>query len=351
MVKKQDRYREAGVDIDLADRLVDRILPMAHATYRKGVVGDIGGFGGLFSPRMAGYRDPVLVSGTDGVGTKLKIAQTIGKHDTVGIDLVAMCANDVVTCGAEPLFFLDYFATGKLDINVGQQVIKGIADGCRMAGCALIGGETAEMPGFYAPGEYDLAGFVVGAVERKKILDASKTKPGDVLIGIASSGLHSNGFSLVRKVFVEERGYSYKSRLKGLKTPLGLELLKPTRIYVKTVLEMTRRFKIRGVAHITGGGITENTPRVFPKGLSALIKRNSWKPQPIFKILQQEGGVNEAGMYRTFNMGIGLIMVVSRADAQGAVKLLKRKGERVYIIGEVVKDSSGPQVIYDPPLE
>ncbi len=350
-MKKKDRYREAGVDIDLADRLVGRIKPLAQATRRKGVMGGIGGFGGFFSPRLAGYIDPVLVSGTDGVGTKLKIAQMLDKHDTVGIDLVAMCANDVVTCGAEPLFFLDYFSTGKLDIKVGRAVIKGIADGCRLAGCALIGGETAEMPGFYDPGEYDLAGFVVGAVEKGNIIDGSKIKPRDILIGLRSSGLHSNGFSLVRKVFFDELGFGLDDKPNGLRLPLGREMLRPTRIYTRAVIDIARRYDLRGVAHITGGGITENVPRILPKGASALVRRNSWKPQAIFRLIQQEGDVDDAGMFRTFNMGVGMVLVVSRADAEKTLKRLGKPGERAFVMGEVIKDTKGPRVIYDPPLK
>jgi len=349
-MKKKDRYREAGVDIDLAERLVKKIKPLARATHRKGVMGDIGGFGGLFSPRLAGYRDPVLVSGTDSVGTKLKIAQSIKKHDTVGIDLVAMCANDVVTCGAEPLFFLDCFSTGKLDINIGRDVIKGIADGCRQAGCALIGGETAELPGFFKPKDYDIVGFVVGAVEKNKIIDGSKIRSGNTLIGLLSNGLHSNGFSLVRKIFFEELSLGMRSKLKGLRMPLGLELLRPTRIYARPVIDIARRYGLRGAAHITGGGITDNLPRVLPKGLSAVVRLDSWNPQPIFNILQEKGKVDDAGMFRTFNMGIGMILIVTKTDASKTLRRLRRLGEQAIVIGEIIKDARGPRVKYEPPL-
>lgn len=349
-MRKQDRYRDAGVNIDLADSLIEKIKPLARSTMRKGVIGNIGGFGGFFSPKLAGFRNPVLVSGTDGVGTKLKIAHAMNRHNSIGIDLVAMCANDVVTCGAEPLFFLDYFATGKLDARVGRDVIAGIAEGCRQAGCALIGGETAEMPGFYAPGEYDLAGFVVGAVEHGKIIDGSKTKIGDAIIGIESSGLHSNGYSLVRKVFIEEQGRKLSGKIRGLKTSLGNELLKPTRIYVKTVLDLAKRFTLRGIAHITGGGITENLPRILPDRKSAFIRRDSWKPHQIFKVLQKEGQIDDRGMYRTFNMGIGMILIVAKTDAEKVVRRLMSVGESAHILGEVVHEKNEPRVIYDPPL-
>ncbi len=346
-----DKYKQAGVDIDLAESLVKRIKPMARSTHRKGVMGKIGGFGALFSPKLAGYTDPVLVSGTDGVGTKLKVAWMTNKHDTVGIDLVAMCVNDIVTSGAEPLFFLDYFATGKLDPDVGAAVIKGIAEGCRQAGCALIGGETAEMPGFYGPGEYDLAGFAVGAVERGKILDGSKIKPGDTLIGMASSGIHSNGLSLARKIFFERMKLGAENKIKGLRLPVGREILRPTRIYVKSVLDVAARCKLKAAAHITGGGITDNLPRVLPKGLSAKVDTGAWNTPSIFRIIAGQGDVSAKEMYRTFNMGVGMILVVAGTDAKKAIERVARAGEKPYVIGEVISKSGAPGVIYDPPLE
>jgi len=346
-----DKYKQAGVDIDLAERLVKRIGPMARSTRRKGALGKIGGFGALFSPGAAGYRDPVLVSGTDGVGTKLKVAQMMNKHDTVGIDLVAMCVNDIVTCGAEPLFFLDYFATGKLDIEVGAAVIKGVAEGCRRAGCALIGGETAEMPGFYGPGEYDLAGFAVGAVERGKMLDGSGTRPGDALIGLASSGIHSNGVSLARKIFFEEMGLEPQDRVKGLRLPVGREILRPTRIYVKSVLDIAKRCRLRAAAHVTGGGITDNLPRALPRGMSAKVDPRAWTAPPVFRIMAERGRVSAGEMYRTFNMGVGMILVVARPDARKALDRLNRAGHKAFVIGEVFCRNGAPRVVYDPPLQ
>ena len=281
-------YKDAGVDIDAGDLFVQKIKPYVKSTFRPEVLTDIGGFGGLFALKK--YKDPVLVSGTDGVGTKLKIAFLTKKHDTVGIDLVAMCVNDIIVQGAEPLFFLDYFATGKLKPKEHADIVKGIAEGCRQSGCALIGGETAEMPSFYGNDEYDLAGFAVGVVEKKKIIDGSRIKPGDQLIGLASSGLHSNGYSLVRKVLLEEAGYCVgRSSLRTRHRPLGEVLLTPTRIYAKTVLALLKEFDIRGMAHITGGGITENTPRMLPKGAQALIRQGTWDIHPIFHLIQEEG--------------------------------------------------------------
>ncbi len=334
-------YKDAGVDIDAGDLFVQKIKPFVKATFRPEVLTDIGGFGGLFALKK--YRNPVLVSGTDGVGTKLKIAFLMNRHDTVGIDLVAMCVNDIIVQGAEPLFFLDYFATGKLKPVEHSQVVKGIADGCRQAGCALIGGETAEMPSFYGEGEYDLAGFAVGAVERKDVITGAKIRPGDRLIGLASSGLHSNGYSLVRKVLFDKAGYGVADILTELGGPtLGEVLLTPTRIYAKTVLALLRDFDIRGMAHITGGGITENTPRILPKGAQAVVRKGSWPVHPIFKLIQKKAAVDEAEMYRAFNMGIGMVLAVPKNQADKLMKKAEKLGEKAFAIGEVVK---GKQIV------
>jgi phosphoribosylformylglycinamidine cyclo-ligase len=306
----KDAYRAAGVDIDAGDALIDRIKPLAKATSTPGVIGGIGGFGGLFS-LMGRFEDPVLVSGTDGVGTKLLIAQDLGVHNTIGIDLVAMCVNDIVVSGAEPLFFLDYFATGKLSVDEAEQVVAGIAKGCELAGCALLGGETAEMPGMYSPGHYDLAGFAVGAVERTQILDGSTVAPGMQLIGLPSSGVHSNGFSLVRKV-VRDNGWSWQDDPGGvLGCTLGEELLKPTTIYVKSLLPLVRQGAVAAMAHITGGGLPGNLPRVLPEGCGAVLRRDAWEMPPIFALLQRAGDLSDRDLMRTFNCGIGMVLVVA----------------------------------------
>jgi phosphoribosylformylglycinamidine cyclo-ligase len=333
-------YKDAGVDIDAGDLFVSKIKPYVKSTFRPEVLTDIGGFGGLFALKK--YKEPVLVSGTDGVGTKLKIAFLTKKHDTVGIDLVAMCVNDIIVQGAEPLFFLDYFATGKLKPKEHADIIKGIAEGCRQSGCALIGGETAEMPSFYGSDEYDLAGFAVGAVEKKKIIDGSRIKPGDKLIGLASSGLHSNGYSLARKVLLEEAGYSLKKVVSGFDRPLGEVLLTPTRIYARTIMALLKEFDLHGMAHITGGGITENTPRMLPKGTQAMIVKGTWDIHPIFSLIQEKAGVDDHEMYRDFNMGIGMIMAVPAKQAEAVMKRAQKLGERTYLIGEIVK---GKQVV------
>ncbi len=330
-------YKQAGVDIDAGDALVDRIKPLAKATRRKGSLDDLGGFGALFDVKKAGYKDPILVSSTDGVGTKLKIAQTVGAHDTIGIDLVAMCVNDLVVQGAEPLFFLDYFATGKLSVEVAAQVVKGIADGCKQAGCALVGGETAEMPGMYKDGEYDLAGFSVGAVERTALLPKKTIKKGDVLLGLASSGVHSNGFSLVRHI-MDVHKFSYGSAAPFAKgRTLGQVLLTPTRIYVKSCLKAIRKYPegVKALAHITGGGV-ENIPRVLPDKLAVSIDAKAWPAMPVFQWLQEAGNIPLDDMRRTFNCGIGMIMVVSKASAAAVTRLLEKEGETVYALGEVV---------------
>lgn len=328
-------YKDSGVDIDAGDLFVQKIKPYVKSTFRPEVLTHIGGFGGLFALKK--YKNPVLVSGTDGVGTKLKIAFMTKRHDTVGIDLVAMCVNDVIVQGAEPLFFLDYFATGKLKPSDHADIVKGIAAGCKQAGCALIGGETAEMPSFYGEDEYDLAGFAVGVVEKKKIIMGARIKSGDRLIGIASSGLHSNGYSLVRKVLFETAGYTIDDVLPELGKPLGDALLTPTRIYAKTILALIKEFNIRGMAHITGGGITENTPRMLPKGVQAVICKGTWDIHPIFKLIQSKAGVDDDEMYRDFNMGIGMILAVPAKQADAVLRRVKKLGEKAYHIGEIVK--------------
>ncbi len=337
-------YKDAGVDIDAGDLFVEKIKPFVRATRRPEVLTDIGGFGGLFALKK--YRNPVLVSGTDGVGTKLKIAFLMNRHDTVGIDLVAMCVNDIIVQGAEPLFFLDYFATGKLKPEEHSQVVKGIADGCKQAGCALIGGETAEMPSFYGDDEYDLAGFAVGVAERKDIITGAGIRPGDRLIGLASSGLHSNGYSLARKVLFDKAGYGVEDILTELGGPtLGEVLLTPTRIYARTVMALLKDFDIRGMAHITGGGITENTPRILPKGAQAVVRKGSWPVPPVFKLIQKKAAVDDAEMYRAFNMGIGMVLAVPKNQADKVLRKAEKLGEKAYVIGEAVKGK--PAVKYE----
>ena len=339
-------YAQAGVDIDAGEALVERIKPFAKATARKGTDSALGGFGGLFDLSKLGYKEPVLVSGTDGVGTKLKVAQTIGKHDTIGIDLVAMCVNDIVVQGAEPLFFLDYFACGKLDVDVAASVVKGIAEGCKLAGCALIGGETAEMPGMYKADEYDLAGFTVGVVEKKKILPSKNIKVGDVVIGLASSGVHSNGYSLVRYI-IEKSGLKYTSPApfaKGKK--LGEAILTPTRIYVSSALKAIKTGHVKGLAHITGGGLTDNLPRVLPKGISLKIDPNAWKMPPIFEWLQQTGNISQTEMLRTFNCGIGMAIICKKEYANKLINVLEKSGETCFIIGEAIAKKGESEVVY-----
>jgi phosphoribosylformylglycinamidine cyclo-ligase len=334
-------YKDAGVDIDAGDSFVQKIKPYVKSTFRPEVLTDIGGFGGLFALKK--YKNPVLVSGTDGVGTKLKIAFLTNRHDTVGIDLVAMCVNDIVVQGAEPLFFLDYFATGKLKPLEHSDIVKGIAAGCKQAGCALIGGETAEMPSFYGENEYDLAGFAVGVVEKNEIIDGSKIKPGNALIGLASSGLHSNGYSLVRKALFDSAGYGVEDQLTELGTgTLGEALLTPTRIYAKTILALMKEFDLLGMAHITGGGITENTPRMLPKGTAALIRKGTWDIHPIFTLIRKKAAVDDEEMYRDFNMGIGMVIAVPAKQAEAVVRKAIKLGEKATLIGEIVK---GKQVV------
>lgn len=329
-------YRDAGVDIAAGRSFVDRIRDSVQSTYRAEVLGGLGGFGGCFQ-LPSGYEEPILVSGTDGVGTKLKIARALNRHDTVGIDLVAMCVNDVLTTGAEPLFFLDYLATGKLEPEQLAEVVAGIAEGCRQSGCALLGGETAEMPGFYQTGEYDLAGFCVGIVEKRKLLDGSRVEVGDVAIGLASQGLHSNGFSLVRKI-VEKSGLSWDARPEELEgKSLGEEAIAPTQIYVKPVLEALRSgLDIHGMAHITGGGLPENLPRCLAQGQSVKVNANSWEIPPIFRWLAKAGEVNEAAMFETFNMGIGFVVMVSRDRVDETMAWFRDRGIPPFAIGEAM---------------
>ena len=338
-------YKDAGVDIDAGNTFVKMIKPFVKATNRPEVIADIGGFGGLFSLNTNKYTHPVLVSGTDGVGTKLKIAFLADKHDTIGIDLVAMCVNDIVVQGAEPLFFLDYLATGRLDPEKAAAIVKGIADGCVQAGCALIGGETAEMPGFYAEGEYDVAGFAVGVVERDNLIDGSSITVGNRLIGIASSGLHSNGYSLARKVLLEKMGLSFGDTLPGMNKTVAEELLTPTRIYAKAVLNLLRDFRINGIAHITGGGLLENIPRVLPHGCKAVVRKESWQPQPIFNLIRQEGNIDEAEMFRTFNCGIGMVLMVPDNEVEDILIRLSGLNEQACVIGEVVKCEAGAECV------
>jgi phosphoribosylformylglycinamidine cyclo-ligase len=329
-------YRDAGVDIDAGDALVDAIKPLAASTRRPGADGALGGFGGLFDLKAAGFRDPILVSGTDGVGTKLMLAFSTGRHETIGVDLVAMCVNDVLAQGAEPLFFLDYFATGKLDTATAAKVVAGIAEGCLQSGCTLIGGETAEMPGMYAPGHYDLAGFVVGAVERSDILPrTTDMKAGDALIALHSSGPHSNGYSLVRRI-VERTGLAWTDCAPFDESKkLGEALLAPTRIYVKTVLPLIRDRRIKGLAHITGGGLTENTPRMCPDHLVPHLDYSTFKLPPVFQWLQNAGAVADEEMRRTFNCGVGLVLAVEKSEAAGVLRSLAEAGESPFIIGEL----------------
>ncbi len=330
-------YRDAGVDIDAGDRLVENIKPYARRTTRPEVLAGIGGFGALCAI-PAKYREPVLVSGTDGVGTKLKLAFELKRHDTVGIDLVAMSVNDIIVQGAEPLFFLDYYACGKLDVATATAVVKGIAAGCEMAGCALIGGETAEMPGMYPPGDYDLAGFAVGVVERSRIIDGSAIVPGDAVIGLGSSGAHSNGYSLIRRILAQKK-VDLATPVAG--KPLGDVIMEPTRIYAKPVLRLIEQVPVKGLAHITGGGIVENVPRVLPEGVTAQIARGSWRFPPLFGWLKHEGNVADDEMLRVFNCGIGMVAIVGAQDAGRALDVLHEAGETAWRIGTVRKRLSG----------
>jgi phosphoribosylformylglycinamidine cyclo-ligase len=328
-------YRGAGVDVDAGDALVERIKPIAARTRIPEMLSGVGGFAGLCG-LPAGLEEPVLVSGTDGVGTKLKVAFGTGRHDTVGVDLVAMCVNDVVTSGARPLFFLDYFATGRLDLEVAEAVVAGIARGCEDAGCALLGGETAELPGMYADGEYDLAGFSVGVVDRKKIIDGSRVRPGDAVIGVASSGLHSNGYSLARKTLLEHAGLAYDAVVPELGETVADALLRPTRIYARAVAGLRdAAVDVRALCHVTGGGLPGNVPRVLPEGTGVRLDPSRWPLPPVFSVIRRLGDVALAEMRRTFNMGLGLVVVVPDAEARRAVEVLEERGERAYVVGEV----------------
>lgn len=332
-------YADAGVDIEAGNEAVRLMRGAVRSTFRPEVLDDIGGFGGFFALDTAKYREPVLVSGTDGVGTKLRIAMLTGRHDTIGIDAVAMCVNDILVQGAEPLFFLDYLAVGKLDPERVAAIVGGVAEGCRRAGCSLIGGETAEMPGFYGPEEYDIAGFAVGVVERSRIIDGKGVRPGDLLLGLPSSGLHSNGYSLARKVLLEVAGYHVDTYLERLGRTVGEEMLEPTRIYVRPVLPLLEKYRIKGLAHITGGGLTENVPRILPDGAAAKIRLGSWPVPPVFDLIREIGGVAGPEMLRTFNMGIGLVAVVAAEETEAVMADLAAAGEKSHLIGEVVEGS------------
>jgi phosphoribosylformylglycinamidine cyclo-ligase len=343
---EKSQYKEAGVDIDKGNTFVNNIKGIVASTHQHGVLNEIGGFSSFFAIDTGKYKKPVLVSSTDGVGTKLVIANLCNKHDTIGIDLVAMCVNDIIVGGATPLCFLDYFSTGKLDIDTATEVVKGIAEGCRQAKCSLVGGETAEMPGLYKAGDYDLAGFTVGIADRDAIIDGSDIKVGNTIIGLASSGLHSNGFSLVRKICFDDLGLTVGTQIEELGCTLGEELLRPTRIYVQSVLNVLRKFRIYGMVHNTGGGFIDNTPRILPKGCKAIIDRASWPLPPIFDFLQKKGNIDREEMYRTFNMGIGLMVIVDHESTEDITRQFKALGEIPYIIGKIAahKDEHTPSV-------
>ena len=344
-MSQDDRYRAAGVDIEKADQFIKNIGDMVKSTHTRGVLGGLGGFSGLFSLAGQTGDEPVLVSSTDGVGTKLKVAFMADKHDTIGIDMVAMVVNDIVVTGARPLFMLDYLATGKLELGVAEAIIAGVVEGCRQADCALIGGETAEMPGMYVEGEYDLAGFAVGLVERESIIDGSGVAPGAAVVGLASSGLHSNGFSLVRKIVFEELGLKIDDQPPGLEATVGETLLTPTRIYVKPVLAIREEFDLLAAAHITGGGLLENLPRVLPPGCGARIEQGSWPVPPVFGWLQEAGGLSQREMSRTFNWGLGMALVVPGDQAQAVIARLGELGETAYKVGEIVLRQEGEPLV------
>ena len=342
MTEKSLSYKDAGVDIDAGNQLVDRIKHVAKKTKRPGVLAGLGGFGALFE-LPTGYKEPVLISETDGVGTKLRLAMDLNKHDTIGIDLVAMCVNDLIVAGAEPLFFLDYYATGKLNVDVAEQVVTGIGEGCLQSGCALVGGETAEMPGMYHDDDYDLAGFCVGVAEKSEIIDGSNVSDGDVLIGLASSGPHSNGYSLIRKI-IEVSGANVSDSLEG-GTVISDALMQPTRIYVKNLLKLISESPVNALSHITGGGLLENIPRVLPDNCKAVINTSSWDLPPVFKWLQKNGNVETTEMYRTFNCGVGMVIAVPQANAQQNVDMLNELGEQAWVIGEVKTKSDSEEAV------
>lgn len=335
MTRKTLLYKDAGVDIEAGERFVQLIKPLAQRTFTPGVKGAIGGFAAFFAPDVSTYRRPILVAATDGVGTKLKVASLVGRYDTIGIDLVAMCVNDVAVTGATPLFFLDYLATTRLDVDRGVEIVQGISHGCLEAGCALVGGETAEMPGFYHEGDFEMAGFAVGVVEEDKIVDGSAILPGDAIIGLASQGLHSNGYSLARRVLLEELKLGIDDEATGLGGPLGEELLRPTRIYVKTILSLVQQFQIKGMAHITGGGLPGNILRVLPRGSKAVIEKKRWNIPPIFTLIEK-GGVPEEEMWRTFNNGVGMVLVVAASEAEEISHKAQESAEKACVIGEVI---------------
>lgn len=333
-------YKKAGVNIEAADKAISSALKLIKSTASKEVISGVGGFSALFDLASLGYRNPVLASATDGVGTKIKIAQALNKHDTVGIDLVAMVVNDLLTCGARPLFFLDYIACGQIKPEVVGELIKGVVEGCRQAGCALVGGETAEMPDVYRKDDYDLAGFGVGVVEKGRIIDGKKIKDGDLILGLASSGLHSNGFSLVRKL-LKAKKVSYQSLAPFSKKNWGEILLTPTKIYTSSLLALYEKVRVKGVAHITGGGLTLNIPRILPSGLKATVRKSSWRVPKVFRWLQEAGRIGEEEMFKTFNMGIGMVVIVSPAEARKAQAILEQKGEKVFLLGEIKKGNLG----------
>ena len=338
-------YKQSGVDIDEGNRAVELIKGKIKTTYDNNVIGDLGNFSGLYSLKdFTNMTEPVLLSSTDGVGTKLKLAQMMDKHDTVGIDLVAMCVNDLICQGAKPLFFLDYIATGKLVAEQVEQIVSGIVEGCKMAGCALVGGETAEMPGMYSEDEYDLAGFSVGIADREKIVSGKNVKSGDTLIGIASSGVHSNGFSFVRKIFLDKYGYTLDQHIEELGMTLGHALLTPTKIYVKLVLDLIEKHELKAIAHITGGGVIENITRVIPKGLGIDINKNSWEKPAIFKMIESFNAVGERELHKSFNMGIGLVLIVDKENVNEIVDYINTTDEKAYIIGEVVDTHEGVEL-------
>ena len=342
MSKPSLSYKDAGVDINAGNELVERIKPHVKRTTRPEVIGGLGGFGALCAlPNK--YKEPILVSGTDGVGTKLRLAIDLKKHDTIGIDLVAMCVNDLVVQGAEPLFFLDYYATGKLEVDVASDVVKGIAEGCVQSGCALVGGETAEMPGMYHAGDYDLAGFCVGVVEKSKIIDGSKVQAGDALIALGSSGPHSNGYSLIRKEIDVAGVNPATEQLAG--KALGDQLLAPTKIYVKSVLELIEKVDVHAIAHLTGGGFWENIPRVLPDNTKAVIDEKSWEWQPVFKWLQEKGNIDSYEMYRTFNCGVGMVIALPQADVEKALNVLRQAGENAWLIGQIESLNPGEKQV------
>lgn len=342
------KYRDAGVDIEKANIFVEKIKPFVKSTSRTGVIGDIGGFGGLFNLDTRKYKNPVLVASTDGVGTKLLIARMMDKHDTIGIDLVAMSVNDLIVQGAEPLFFLDYIATGKMDIDRNVEIVKGITEGCIEAGCALIGGENAEMPGIYGDNEYDLAGFCVGVVESDKIIDGSEVRVNDNIIGLTSNGIHSNGLSLARKALFEKSNLTVADTIEGMKDSIGTELLRPTKIYVKTILNIIRDFTVKGMAHITGGGFVENIPRALPGRCKAVILKDSWNIPFIFKHIQKMGGIDSDEMFRTFNMGIGMVIIVAGKDSQEIIDRLGSLGQEAFVMGSVThRNGNEPSVKFE----